>query len=46
MSRSYRLFLRDMWEASEKIRVYTLGLDFGGFVQAEALRQILEEEDA
>ena len=30
MSRSYRLFLRDMWEASEKILRYT-----GGFVQNE-----------
>ncbi|WP_169562197.1 hypothetical protein [Thermus islandicus] len=46
MSRSYRLFLRDMWEASKKILRYTRGLDFGGFVQAEGLRQILEEEDA
>jgi uncharacterized protein with HEPN domain len=35
VSRSYRLFLQDMWEASEKILRYTRGLDLGGFVQNE-----------
>jgi uncharacterized protein with HEPN domain len=35
VSRSYRLFLRDMWEASEKILRYTRGLDLDGFVRNE-----------
>lgn len=35
MSRSYRLFLRDMLEACEKVMRYTEGLDFDTFVRNE-----------
>ncbi|AFH38756.1 hypothetical protein TtJL18_0854 [Thermus thermophilus JL-18] len=35
MSRSHRLFLRDMLEACEKVMRYTEGLDFHAFVRNE-----------
>lgn len=35
MSRSHRLFLRDMLEACEKVMRYTEGLDFHAFIRNE-----------